>query len=162
MIKSVCSGWTLHPDSVMLQSGLMLLHQILNPISASFAFVTCLFPAPEEPLKKFKAAAGSSMRRTPLPYDLSAFQAAGERQFSCCEIWGWSTNNCPEGVPDRRRMHKRSEEQGSNSPIMQKPRYRDEDAAPDLQAPVNVEQLNPHGTFREWHVLALKLPWRAN
>lgn len=60
----------------MLQSSLTLLHQILNRVPASLAFVTWLFPAPKEPLEKFKAAAHSSVRRTPLAYDLSAFEAA--------------------------------------------------------------------------------------
>lgn len=68
------------PDSVTLHSGLMLLHQILNHIPA---FLTCLFPAPEEPLEKFETAAPSSERCTVLPYDLSAFKAAGAHQFSC-------------------------------------------------------------------------------
>lgn len=79
--RGVCAGWILHPDGVTLQSGLMLLHQILNNIPASLAFVTWLFPAPEEPLGKFKAAAPSSVRSPPLPYDLSAFKAAGAHQF---------------------------------------------------------------------------------
>lgn len=86
MIKSVRSDQTLHPDSVMLQSSLILLHQILNHIPVFLTFVTRLFPAPEEPLEKFKAAAPSSVRCTPLPYDLSAFKAAGAHQFSCFEI----------------------------------------------------------------------------
>lgn len=162
MIKSVRSGWTLHPDSVMLQSGLMLLHQILNHISASLAFVTCLFPAPEEPLEKFKAASPSSMHCTPLPYDLSAFKAAGAHQFSCCEIWGWSTNNCPEVSPRQKENEQKIRGAGQQLSNNAKALVQDDYAVPDLQAPVNVEQLNPHGTFWEWHVLALKLPWRAN
>lgn len=75
-LKNKCGQW----------SDLMLLHQILNHIPASLDFVTCLFPARKEPLEKHKAAASSSVRATPLPYDLSAFKAAGAHQFSCSEI----------------------------------------------------------------------------
>lgn len=123
VMKSVCSGQILHSDGEMLQPGLIQLHQILS-IPASLTVVPCLFPAPEEPLGKFKAPAPSSVHCTPLQYHLSAFMAAGAHQFSWSEIWSWSGNNCPEGVPGRKRRHKRSEEQGTNCPEMHNLCYR--------------------------------------